>query len=85
MPFSCIVKERVRLLARVRGKTVDEAAELVILFAGHSMRAGYATAAAGVPGYRIKQHTLHKSDAMVSRYIRESDKWTKSGLRGVGF
>jgi hypothetical protein len=49
---SCIVKERVRLLARVRGKTVEEAAELVIRFSGHSMRAGYATsaAAADVPG-----------------------------------
>jgi hypothetical protein len=34
-----------------------------------------------VPGYRIKQHSGHKSDAMVSRYIREADKWTKSGLR----
>jgi hypothetical protein len=51
------------------------------------MRPGYATsaAAADVPGYRIKQHTRHKSDAMVSRYIREADKWTKSGLKGVGF
>jgi integrase len=84
---SCIVKERVRLLARMRGKTVEEAAELVERFSGHSMRAGYATsaAAADMPGYRIKQHTRHKSDAMVSRYIREADKWTKSGLKGVGF
>lgn len=84
---SCIVKERVRLIAGVRGKTVEEAAELVERFSGHSMRAGYATsaAAADVPGYRIKQHTRHKSDAMVSRYIREADKWTKSGLKGVGF
>ena len=84
---SCIVKERVRLLARLRGKSMEEAAELVVRFSGHSMRAGYATsaAAADVPGYRIKQHTRHKSDAMVSRYIRESDKWTKSGLKGVGF
>ena len=47
---------------------------------------GYATSAAvaDVPGYRIKQHTRHKSDPMVSRYIREADKWTKSGLKAVG-
>jgi hypothetical protein len=31
---SCIVKERVRLLARVRGKTVEEAAELIVRFSG---------------------------------------------------
>ena len=64
-----------------------EVAELVVGSRATSMRASYATsaAAADVPGYRIKQHTRHKSDAMVSRYIRESDKWTKSGLRGVGF
>ena len=51
------------------------------------MRAGYATAtaAANVPGCRIQQHTRHKSAEMVTRYVREADKWTKSGLRGVGF
>jgi len=51
------------------------------------MRAGYATAAAAadVPDYRIQQHTRHKSVEMVARYVREADKWTKSGLKGVGF
>jgi hypothetical protein len=38
-----------------------------------------------MPGYRIQQHTCHKSVQMVTVYIREADKWTKSGLRGVGF
>ena len=52
---------------------------------GHSMRAGYATAAAAadVPSYRIQQHTRHKSAEMVARYVREADKWSKSGLKGV--
>jgi len=51
------------------------------------MRAGYATAAAAanVPGYRIQHHTRLKSAEKVARYVREADKWTKSGLKGVGF
>jgi integrase len=84
---SRIVKSRVRKLARLRGKSETEADELVALFSGHSMRAGYATSAAArdMPGYRIQQHTRHKSAEMVAGYIREADKWTKSGLKGVGF
>ena len=27
----------------------------------------------------------HKSAQMVAEYSREADKWTKSGLKGVGF
>jgi hypothetical protein len=27
----------------------------------------------------------HKSAQVVAGYIREADKWTKSGLDGVGF
>jgi hypothetical protein len=36
------------------------------------------------PSYRVQQHTRHKSAEMVTRYIREADKWTKNGLMGVG-
>src|SRR5262249_1635242 len=82
-----IVKGRVHTLARLRGRTETEADELVTLVSGHSLRAGYATSAAArdMPGYRIQQHTRHKSAQMVIGYIREADKWTKSGLKGVGF
>ena len=82
-----IVKGRVRKLARLRGRSETEAEELVALVSGHSLRAGYATSAAArdMPGYRIQQHTRHKSAQMVAGYIREADKWTKSGLKGVGF
>jgi integrase len=82
-----IVKGRVRKLARLRGRSETEAKELVALVSGHSLRAGYATSAAArdMPGYRIQQHTRHKSAQMVAGYIREADKWTKSGLKGVGF
>jgi integrase len=82
-----VVKSRMRKLAKLRGNTESEAEELVALVSGHSLRAGYATSAAArdMPGYRIQQHTRHKSAQMVAAYIREADKWTKSGLKGVGF
>jgi hypothetical protein len=38
-----------------------------------------------MPAYRIQSHTRHKSAEMVAGYIREADKWSKSGLDGVGF
>jgi hypothetical protein len=48
------------------------------------LRAGYATSAAerNMPAYRIQSHTRHKSAQVVAG---EADKWTKSGLDGVGF
>jgi hypothetical protein len=51
------------------------------------MRAGYATAAAfaDVPSYRSQQHTRHKSAEMVTRYVREADRWKKDGIKDVGF
>jgi integrase len=82
---SRIVKRAMRDLARRRGKSRAEAKDLVRRFSGHSLRAGYATsaAAADVPALRIQQHTRHKSADMVARYVRESDKWSRSGLKGV--
>ena len=32
-----------------------------------------------------ESHTRHKAAQIVAGYIREADKWTKSGLDGVGF
>ena len=82
---SRIVKRAMGDLAKSRGKSKAEAKELVRRFSGHSLRAGYATsaAAADVPALRIQQHTRHKSADMVSKYVRESDKWSKSGLKGI--
>jgi integrase len=84
---SRIIKARVHALAIAGGKSKDEADALAEAMSGHSLRAGYATAAAAndVPSYRIQQHTRHRSAEMVARYVREADKWTKSGLKGVGF
>ncbi len=80
-----IIKARIRALAQARGKTEAEAEELARQFSGHSMRAGYATTAgaADMPSYRIMQHTRHKSHEMVASYIREGQKWTNSGLKGL--
>jgi integrase len=82
-----ILKSRVRALLRLRGKSKAEADELVARFSGHSMRAGYVTsgAAMDIPSYRLQQHARHKSSAMVAVYVREAEKWTKSGLKGIGF
>lgn len=43
-------------------------------FSGHSLRAELATSAAkaGVASWKIRQQTGHKSDAMLNRYIRDS-------------
>jgi integrase len=82
---SRIIKARVRAFAIAAGRPEVDADAIADRMSGHSLRAGYATAAAAanVPGYRIQQHTRHKSAEMVARYVREADKWTKSGLKGV--
>lgn len=84
---SRIIKARVRAHLIAHGKSKADAEAIAEHMSGHSLRAGYATAAAAadVPGYRIQQHTRHKSAEMVARYVREADKWTKNGLKGVGF
>jgi len=84
---SAIVQARMRRLEHRRGKTRKDAKAAAALFSGHSLRAGYATSAAAkeLPSYRIQAHTRHKSADMVQGYIRESDRWGKSGLKGVGF
>ena len=50
-------------------------------YSGHSLRAGFATsaAAAGLPVWKIKSQTGHVSDAVLSRYIRETDKFIGMG------
>ena len=84
---SRIVKSRVRKHFKANGRTPAEAKEIAALFSGHSMRAGYATSAAArdMPSYRIRKHTRHKSPAVLEGYIRDAEKWTKGGLKGVGF
>jgi hypothetical protein len=84
---ACIVKARIKALVKQRGLSGKDANELVELISGHGLGAGYATSAAArnMPSYRIQSHTRHKSTEVLAGYIREADKWTKSGLDGVGF
>lgn len=84
---SAIVKSRVKAYALLKGKTKSEAADLVKQFSGHSMRAGFATTAADndVPLTRLAKHTRHKSLETLQGYVRSSEQWRKSALKGLGF
>ena len=55
-------------------------------YAGHSLRAGLATAAAaaGVSERSIMAQTGHKSEAMVRRYIRRGSLFSDNAARKVG-
>ena len=53
------------------------------LYSGHSLRAGLVTEAAraGVPAWKIKQQTGHKSDANLGRYIRDAELWQNNAAK----
>jgi site-specific recombinase XerD len=55
-------------------------------FAGHSLRAGFATSAAlaGVDALEISRQTGHKSLSMVQRYTRPATIWQMNAARRVG-
>lgn len=54
-------------------------------FSGHSLRAGLVTSAAinGVSSWKICQQTGHKSDAVMQRYIRDSNLFTSNPLEKI--
>ena len=66
-----VVKARVQAIGRDASR-----------YSGHSLRAGFATAAAaaGIPQWRIKAQTGHRSDATLGRYIREGEITAANGL-----
>lgn len=53
------------------------------VYAGHSLRAGFATGAAkaGAPLHKIAAQTGHRSHAMLMRYVRDADLFTEHPLR----
>ena len=63
--------QAVAVIVKERASAIDLDASK---FSGHSLRAGLVTSAAqaGVSSWKIKQQTGHKSDAMLNRYIRDS-------------
>lgn len=56
-------------------------------YSGHSLRAGYCTAAAegGVPEWKIRRRSRHRTAGLVARYVRAAEDKKDSGLKGVGF
>ena len=74
------VARAVKRLAKAGGENPDD-------FAGHSLRAGFITAAvqAGASADRIMAQTGHKSYEVMSRYIRRASVWEEnpSGLIGL--
>ena len=55
-------------------------------FAGHSLRAGLATAAAkaGKPTHAIMKQTGHRSANMVARYVRDAELFADNAAAGIG-
>jgi len=55
-------------------------------YAGHSLRAGLATAAAaaGKSNRSIKRTTGHKSDRILDSYVRDAELFTDNAAAGVG-
>jgi integrase len=56
------------------------------LYAGHSLRAGFATTAAraGKPDRAIQKQTRHKSAAMLAEYVREGRLFDDNASDGIG-
>lgn len=74
--------QAVALVVKARAKAVglDPAK-----FAGHSLRSGLVTSAVqvGVPSWKIRQQTGHKSDAMLARYIRDANLFVDNAAGSV--
>lgn len=75
-----------RAVAEVIKRTCRRAGLDPARFSGHSLRAGFATAAgeAGVAERHIARQTRHRSMSMLRRYIREGDMWRDNAASEVG-
>ena len=67
-------------------KRLAEAAGVAGDFAGHSLRSGFATAAAraGKSEASIMRQTRHKSVMVARRYIRRGTRWEDHAAAGIG-
>ena len=54
-------------------------------YAGHSLRAGFCTAAAlaSKPNWQIRKRSGHKTDVMLNRYIRDGRLFADHPLEGL--
>ena len=82
-----IIKSRVRAHLIAKGESAPFAEAEAAKFSGHSLRAGFCTAAAvaGIPEWKIRRRSRHRTPALVARYVRAAEAWTDSALKGVGF
>ena len=73
-------------MAEVVKRTADAAGLDATLVAGHSLRAGFATAAiaAGVDPYVVMKQTRHKSQRVFRRYDRTGALFTQNASGKVG-
>ena len=80
-----IVKRSVRRAAVAAGLGDAEADVMAQKFAGHSLRAGFATsaAAANVTGERMAKHVGWKSAQMATRYVRDAELFKNNPLRAI--
>jgi site-specific recombinase XerD len=74
--------QSVALIIKQRASAAGLDAEM---YSGHSLRAGFAThaARAGVSAVNIRKQTGHKSDAMLQRYIRDSELFSNNANRQI--
>ena len=75
-----------RTVANVVKQHAEAAGLDPALYAGHSLRAGFATTAAraGKPDRAIQKQTRHKSAAMLAEYVREGRLFDDNASEGIG-
>ena len=75
-----------RTVANVVKEHAEAAGLDPTLYAGHSLRAGFATTAAraGKPDRAIQKQTRHKSAAMLAEYVREGRLFDDNASEGIG-
>lgn len=80
-----ILQARVEAFFEGRGMDKTQARRDAQAFSGHSLRSGFISSAAeeGLPAHAIAQHSRHRSQRALARYIRGQDRATVIGR--VGF
>ncbi len=75
-----------KAVARILKRALEQAGIASAEYAGHSLRAGFATAAAagGASERAIMNQTGHRSLPMLRRYIREGSLFTDNAVRNTG-
>jgi integrase len=75
-----------KAVARVVKRALEAAGVSAAAYAGHSLRAGFATAAAagGASERAIMRQTGHCSLPMLRRYIREGSLFTENAVASTG-